>query len=1057
MMKQKWYLLIICVMSCAEIWAQEDSPSWMIDNLTLTSVVDKADKVVSTGNIFNIPVDAEDVKTTFAFELKLTKQPDVEDVLPDKPEKIWYSWDGGSSTYSFEPVYTPKEGEENVWGVSVTLDLPIQDKGSDITFRFGISADKLEYPVNESVRVWSLPGAPSLSPQSYTTFTDKSYTFAVNEFKSIPEEFLPKYYVNGTDVTEKKIYEGNTSKDIGEQSYESTPLALGYSYSFGGKVWVDKTGDNAISDAASLITYHRPVYSCSIKVNNIKSEAQNTTVTHSDDVELVVERIKYGYGEDFTPSWSGKGQSYTAQNNGDVEIKEGSTVKLTNIISAGVEDSQEFEFNVTVLPEIKISNTIPQNSYSFIPEGDTKIAVNKIHNQVDLNWEWVWLLDNNELGGSDDSFDKNEITLSADKLKDAKAHELVAKVSCFNKNNVNKKYLDGETVIYNINIVSNPKVTSYGDFDNQDNITTCHNQKFRVTIETEGGFEGENAFHFALESDGGNYGHSEQTEGTQYDITYENSGNDVVESDISFSGVNIIPKEKSTTGAELSRKVEGTSKTFHATIYPYPQVQFTDSHINYFYSSTISKSIENKYPLPTTGNNWEFTWTFDDEIQDAFKDQYAIQIIAPDGGDAESKVHKLVVKGVNYYNGKKWGEQELPLSLTAWHRAQLDGIELKHEGTSNTNIYVGHTFHLAAVTQYGYPEGWKYTWKREDNDNTLSSKKSDEFQAEFLGSEGSEGQTYILYVENSISGLTEEPFKDNQTKDITVWRKAENYNPGADASYIKITDTQNGATINDRIREGRELKLEVPQAQYGYENKWTYTWNGTDTENYQSLLQVPNVQTTGEAMSKESKNISLKISNMGPNGVSWEENSISKSYTVYREPKTPTELKKKGNGATRTLIATMAISDQQLKDNDYYLCFGHRESNGNVTVIGESQKQEGAGQTRFMTQIPQDLWDDSDNLCVFALWHYDDGVWVSSGLRFINSAQEDWDGSDYIGGATYSGTTRSGNTTGIEDRKSILQDVKATYSLDGSVRSTMQRGLNIVRMADGTVHKIIKK
>ena len=91
------------------------------------------------------------------------------------------------------------------------------------------------------------------------------------------------------------------------------------------------------------------------------------------------------------------------------------------------------------------------------------------------------------------------------------------------------------------------------------------------------------------------------------------------------------------------------------------------------------------------------------------------------------------------------------------------------------------------------------------------------------------------------------------------------------------------------------------------------------------------------------------------------------------------------------------------------------------------------------------------------MWHYDDGVWVSSGLSFINSAQEDWDGSDYIGGATYSGTTRSGNTTGIEDRKSILQDVKATYSLDGSVRSTMQRGLNIVRMADGTVHKIIKK
>ena len=457
--------------------------------------------------------------------------------------------------------------------------------------------------------------------------------------------------------------------------------------------------------------------------------------------------------------------------------------------------------------------------------------------------------------------------------------------------------------------------------------------------------------------------------------------------------------------------------------------------------------------MPST---WELNWSLNQKkLFPEKKDELTFKV--PDGVELAGAKDTLYLEAQNIYNGKTWCSLILKHPFTAWHRAQLDTIELKHENSNNENIYEGHEFELSSIQKYGYPKGWEYTWEREGSSGTLSTDSVHTFTAEFLGSEGSESQTYKLKVKNSIPGLDEVPFTDNKTKDITVWKKAENYNPEADASYIIISDTQNGATINDRIREGRELKLEVQQALYGYKNKWTYTWNGSDTENYQTLLQVPNVQTSGEAMSSESNTITLGISNMGPNNIAWEETSISKPYTVYRKPRTPASLAQKGNGASRTLIATMAISDDQLKDNDYYLCFGHRETSGVVTLIGEPQLQEGPGQTRFSTQVPQDLWNDKSNLCVFALWHYSDGTWITSGLRFISDVEEDWDGSDYTGKSTYSGTTRGGDTTGIQETEITSQHIQATYNLSGTTRGTLQRGLNIVRMTDGTVRKVIKK
>lgn len=1051
-MKQKLYLLIICLMSCVTIWAQDDKPLWSIIDLKLTNVTDVDNKAVYKDDIYNLPIDAYGVKVKISFCLS-QNQPTEK----DKPKKIWYRLSSSETTDSFEPYYSPVENVDTLWSVSQEINLSMPTKGSDITISLGLSEDKLEYPADKLVRVWNLPGAPSLSPITYTTFTDKKFSFSVKEAESIPQGFLSKYYVNEKDVTETKEFEGNTKEDIGDKEKEDTCIILGYTYSFGGKVWVDKTGEKAIAKAATLTTYHCPVYKYSIKVNDqAPINKLDTTITHSDKVELIVEHYKYGYGDVFTTNWKGK-EKYTAENDSNSVRDENTKVIMLNKISDDVVDSQEFPFTIHILPEIKVENTVANESYSFIPEGDTKIAVKKIHNQKNLKWDCKWKFGGVEINGTD-SFDKNEITLSADQLKDTIEYTLDATVSCYYENNINKKYLDDETIKYRIHVVPNPKVTNYGDFNGQENIITCHDQQFKVKIETEGGYNGDDAFHFALESDGGKYGHSDKDKGTEYVITYENKGNDVVESDFSFGGQNIIPDSKSTTGVEQSRKVEGTSKTFHAKIYPYPEVQFKDQLDNYFYGSKISKSLENKNILPPVGNTWYFVWILDGETQSDFENLNEFSSTIKDGENNDSVKHTLVVKANNYYNKKLWASQELQLPFTAWHRAQLEGIELKYEKSNNNDIYEGHKFELSALQKYGYPKGWEYTWECDGSSGTLSTDSAHAFTAEFSGSEGRESQTYKLTVKNSIPGLEEEKdiFTGEKTLPITVWRKAENYTDGADASILTITDTGNDEIIDNRIREGRVLRLQVPKAQYGYHNDWTYSWNVSD-ENSNETTYTTSLQYSGESMSSEPNTIELSFYNMGPNGIAWEKTVISKPYTVYRKPRTPTSLAQKGNGASRTLIATMAITDDQLKDDEYYLCFGHRETNGAVSLIGEPQLQEGPGQTRFSMQVPQEQWNDMSNLCVFALWHYADGTWITSGLRFINDVKEDWDGSDYAGKNIYYGTTRGGYTTSIQEISSLSQDIQSTYNVSGAVRESLQRGLNVVRMTDGTVRKVIVK
>jgi len=1050
-MKQKWYLLIVCLLSCVAVCAQGDNPLWSIDNLKISLESDNSDddKIVIDNNSFNIPENWNEGKVVFQFDMKKIR-PAAENEDSIQPAQIWYQLNGANATATdIAPIFkSADEKKDTTWSVSTTINISVDQMtiDKDNTFGLCLSDNGTFKEVPEVVHVWSLPRNPVLSLNSDKTFVGREIVLKIDDFAS--SDFTSEYSINGSIVNNKrKIVK---AEDIGTELSKEENYILNYKYAFGDKIWKE-----GVLPATKLTVYHLPVYTPEIIVNDNPNDTHNnqgSTISHTvmatDKVSLSY-KTEYGYekANNLINEWKSKDSSFVAQN------ALTNSVVIRNYINKEIYDEQTLTYEISVrpLPDVKFRHIkADEASYLFAPSTGTKVSVDLENNQDDLNWGYEWCIANEETfsTGREAEIPMEKLPIGDNTLK--------VSVTC-RRGNLEKTYVK-KTLTHIIKVVSLPKATVDNEEDKGlTDILTCDGQHANVVIKPEGGYA--DGFYFYIESkEGGEYGTSLENEGGKYTIYYRNETDKPVSSVFNFAGKNTIPEAKSTIeGGQVQNVSFLDNGTFKATVYPHPKMLFKKELLaNYYYGSEVNQIVDTVYTMPS---EWTIEWSLNNDILHSDKKDDNTFIV-PDGGDFAQVPMTLYVKASNMYKGKVWGGITLTHSFTAWHRAKLDGIGLITQDNDNNNIYEGHTFNLSAMTQYGYPEGWKYSWRRDDNDQVISTKGSDEFLAKFYGDGGSETQTYKLHVENRIPGLDEGNallFQDDASLSLTIWRKAENYTAGSDASIIKITDTENGAIIDNRIREGRELKLEVPQAKYGYKNKWIYTWNGTNTDSHQTLLSIPNIQTDDEAMKTESRTISLTITNMGQNGLPWEENSMQKSYTVYRMPKTPTKLAFKGSGVSRTLIATMAIVDQQLQDNDYYLCFAHRESTGAVKLIGEPMKQEGPGKTRFSAQIPEDLWNDRNNLCVFSMWHYSDGTWITSGLRFIDEVDENWDGSDYSGRNTYSGITRGGDTTDIQNADVSSQSIQDAYGISGTVRGKLQRGLNIVRMADGTVRKVIMK
>lgn len=228
------------------------------------------------------------------------------------------------------------------------------------------------------------------------------------------------------------------------------------------------------------------------------------------------------------------------------------------------------------------------------------------------------------------------------------------------------------------------------------------------------------------------------------------------------------------------------------------------------------------------------------------------------------------------------------------------------------------------------------------------------------------------------------------------------------------------------IREGNEFRLNtIPELTGGYDTpEFKVTIDGQDFELNGGVGTIPNIGT------KEGKTVQMKFVALAKyegilmKGGTLELDSID--MTIYHKPTTPTVLRVKGDGTSRTWIVDGA--DQLcLKKGDKNIELSGSKTANATWVVMKDQAYEGG---------------ESDYYSYRAYTSGD--VTITSGKKQGGAGKpdEEWDGSTY------------GTATNV---RITTSQVSGQYSINGMRTNQLVHGLNIIRMEDGTVKKVFKK
>ncbi len=294
---------------------------------------------------------------------------------------------------------------------------------------------------------------------------------------------------------------------------------------------------------------------------------------------------------------------------------------------------------------------------------------------------------------------------------------------------------------------------------------------------------------------------------------------------------------------------------------------------------------------------------------------------------------------------------------------------------------------------------------------------------------------------------------------MKIWLKADY------SSDFEMIDKNQNRSISSGfkgIRKGNTLITYTDSIAHGYqgqENSIIHVWKVGNEIFAQSIDSLQTVVTMNNSMEKATAecNVGLKIQNMNSYGTVWTESDyITHTITTYNKPNTPTRLTVKGNGTSATLIAMSDVSDANMALYDYYIVFGYTNKNGekkekaNAVVNGEIQ--------RYTCSFSQEELTDTTNVFyVYSQWCYDDGVTITSGKRYTDMVDEEWDGSDYSGNGGTIRLVRSTFANHCDTVTDKTDNPTEYYYLNGVQDGTKQKGLRIVRYSDGATRKVIVK
>ena len=489
---------------------------------------------------------------------------------------------------------------------------------------------------------------------------------------------------------------------------------------------------------------------------------------------------------------------------------------------------------------------------------------------------------------------------------------------------------------------------------------------------------------------------------------------------------------------------------YYAKFYPLPIVEFANSYpadvINGD-KTTMSATIKDRHGNAIDSDS-QYSWTYKWNNGESSGKTYTYTASNQNNNDGISNTITLEVTGtLKGGDGQIYNAPPCQHVFVAWPTPSIE--DLSESGVTKVECG-GRTLELKVATTGGMKTGWTFKWSKDDEEISGATENIFKKTLERGSSEPMISESYSVRVINVCEGKK----RADKTFSYPIQVYPEPWAP----EDVDITDINRNESPTIGIREGNKVKLVCKICYGGYPNAWSYTWknNNSIISNNSSTETTIDSYSSGDSQDN-SRTVSLQCNvNNSYNGIPWKDQTYTKNLVIYKKPQTPKSIVKKGSGESGTVIATTNVTDADLVSHDYYLVFGYIDSNG-IMHDESSLRQENPGAVRWSVQIPASIINNSSyTLYVYALWKYPNGEEITSGLRTVSDVNEDWDNS------TYSGMTRSvisNYVTDLNDAqlKSSQSEIIETYSVIGVRTNKHHKGLNIVKMGDGSVKKIIVK
>lgn len=498
------------------------------------------------------------------------------------------------------------------------------------------------------------------------------------------------------------------------------------------------------------------------------------------------------------------------------------------------------------------------------------------------------------------------------------------------------------TASYSHTFVVWPGPTAISLLDNFQ--VTCGRRSLTLGVNAIGG-QASN-WTFVWTKNGSQIAHNEAS----MPVTFVNNGTTMITEVYTVTSTNTVEGEVRYQNTE----------TYTVNIYPEPSTQQGIASMEAYYDSNVTMNV-----VPTGGypQGWKYEWS--DDLPDAASVTYTVPTSS---SDSYNKTITLTV--TNGYENVVWSQTTYTYDITCWSRGEISSattLDANYNGNINLTLNTNR--------RGGYVNGWTYEWY-------LNGELQADGQPSLAINETNYNETvvthdWVLVATNTLNGetgcRTEIPYT------YALWPVIETPTT-FDVSQANVS---NGSTI--------VLSVAPQAASGGYMYQWNYEWtaNGSPVNNNNPVVTVTAAISDNNSMAYGDIVYGLRLTNPAPDGGFWFDRTYTeRTVRVYNRPETPTQLERKGNGTTCTMIALTALTDAQLTAYNYTFVFGYTDALG--------VDHEMPTTTNRYYRYTSDIFNNQSNdFWVYTRWSYDNGVTVTSNRRHLNGSVDDYDGSSY--------------------------------------------------------------